>query len=174
MSERKFYWLKLKRDFFKRHDIRIVEGMPNGTDYVLLYMKMLCESVDHEGRLRFSEEIPYTNQMLSTIFNTPVDIVDKAFEVFTSLNMLVIEDDGTLYLPEVDSITGYESAWAEKKRKQRGQLGDNVPQMSPECPQSVPDLSDKSKRKSKSKSKSYMQTTYDFNELEKITEGEKV
>ena len=28
-----FYWLKLKRDFFKRHDIQIIESMPNGKDY---------------------------------------------------------------------------------------------------------------------------------------------
>lgn len=25
MSEKKFYWLKLKKDFFKRHDIKIIE-----------------------------------------------------------------------------------------------------------------------------------------------------
>ena len=31
-DNRKFYWLKLKRDFFKRHDIRIVEEMENGKD----------------------------------------------------------------------------------------------------------------------------------------------
>ena len=53
MSDGKYYWLKLKRDFFKRHDIRIVEGMPNGKEYILFYLKLLCESVDHEGSLRF-------------------------------------------------------------------------------------------------------------------------
>ena len=58
MAEQKYYWLKLKRDFFKRHDIRIIEAMPNGKDYILFYLKLLCESVDHEGNLRFSEQIP--------------------------------------------------------------------------------------------------------------------
>lgn len=65
-----FYWLKLKRDFFKRHDIQIIESMPNGKDYILFYLKLLCESVDHEGNLRFSDQIPYNEQMLSTITNT--------------------------------------------------------------------------------------------------------
>ena len=78
MADGKFYWLKLKRDFFKRHDIRIIEGMPNGKDYVLFYLKLLCESVDHEGNLRFSEQIPYNEQMLSTITDTNVDIVRNA------------------------------------------------------------------------------------------------
>ena len=49
MSEtKKYYWLKLKRDFFKRHDMRIIEVMPNGKDYILFYLKMLLESIDHE------------------------------------------------------------------------------------------------------------------------------
>ena len=31
-ENKRFYWLKLKKDFFKRHDIRIIEAMPNGKD----------------------------------------------------------------------------------------------------------------------------------------------
>lgn len=60
--EKKYYWLKLKRDFFKRHDIRIIEKMQNGKDYVLFYLKMLLESIDHEGELRFSDAIPTTRK----------------------------------------------------------------------------------------------------------------
>ena len=68
--DNKYYWLKLKRDFFKRHDIRIIEEMPNGKDYLLFYLKLLCESVDHEGNLRFSEQVPYNVEMLSIVTNT--------------------------------------------------------------------------------------------------------
>ena len=32
MSDKKYYWLKLKKDFFKRHDIQIIESMPNDKD----------------------------------------------------------------------------------------------------------------------------------------------
>ena len=39
MADKKYYWLKLKRDFFKRHDIRIIEEMPNGKEYLLFYNK---------------------------------------------------------------------------------------------------------------------------------------
>ena len=66
MANKKYYWLKLDRNFFKRHDIRIVETMPNGKEYVLFYMKLLVESIDHEGQLRFNEMIPYNNEMLAT------------------------------------------------------------------------------------------------------------
>ena len=106
MADGKFYWLKLKRDFFKRHDIRIIEGMPNGKDYVLFYLKLLCESVDHEGNLRFSEQIPYNEQMLSTITDTNVDIVRNAINIFTELGMMELMDDGTFYMNEVQKMMG--------------------------------------------------------------------
>ena len=119
MAEKKYYWLKLKRDFFKRHDIQIIEAMENGKDYILFYLKLLCESVDHEGNLRFSEQIPYNEQMLATITNTNVDVVRNAIKIFTELGMIDILDDGTFYMSEVNRLLGSETKWAEKKRKQR-------------------------------------------------------
>ena len=106
MAEKRYYWLKLKRDFFKRHDIRIVENMENGKDYILFYLKLLVESVDHEGELRFSETIPYNENMLATITDTNIDIVRQAMNIFTQLNMIEIVDNGTIYMNEVMHMIG--------------------------------------------------------------------
>ena len=106
MTNGKYYWLKLKRDFFKRHDIRIIEAMPNGKDYILFYLKLLCESVDHDGRLRFSDQIPYNAQMLATITDTNKDTVDAAVKLFTELGMMEMLDDGTLYMTECERMIG--------------------------------------------------------------------
>ena len=120
MSEtKKYYWLKLKRDFFKRHDIRIIEVMPNGKDYILFYLKMLLESIDHEGELRFSETIPYNEEMLSVITNTNVDIVRSAMKIFIDLNMIDVYDDRTIYMNEVQRMIGSESTSAERVRRHR-------------------------------------------------------
>lgn len=119
MSDKKYYWLKLKKDFFKRHDIQIIENMPNGKDYVLFYLKLLVESVDHNGGLRFNETIPYDEQMLSIITNTNIDTVSKAMELFRGLGMVEILDDQTIYMNEVSKMLGAETYWAEKKREQR-------------------------------------------------------
>ena len=125
---KKYFWLKLKRDFFKRHDIQIIEAMENGKDYILFYLKLLCESVDHEGNLRFSEQIPYNDKMLATITNTNIDIVRSAINVFTELNMMDILDDGTFYMNEVEKMLGCETEWARKQREYRAkrQQEDNV------------------------------------------------
>ena len=133
MAEKKYYWLKLKRDFFKRHDIQIIEAMPNGKDYVLFYLKLLCESVDHEGYLRFSENIPYNEDMLATITHTNIDIVRSAVKIFSELELMEVLDDDTLYMREVEKMLGSETAWAEKKRIYRAKRlanKDNVLAMS--------------------------------------------
>lgn len=146
MATKKFYWLKLKRDFFKRHDIRIIEAMPNGKDYILFYLKLLLESIDHEGELRFSDTIPYNEQMLSVITDTNIDIVRAAMKVFIELGMLEVMDDQTIYMTEVDHLIGSETKWAEKKRVQR-QKEDNVPKLSPKCPTEIEKEIDKEKEK---------------------------
>lgn len=118
-EKKKYYWLKLKRDFFKRHDIRIVESMPNGKDYILFYLKLLLESIDHEGTLRFSETIPYNEHMLSVVTNTNIDTVKSAMKLFIELNMMTVFDDKTIYMNEVDKLIGSETANAERVRKHR-------------------------------------------------------
>ena len=119
MAEKKYYWLKLKKDFFKRHDIRIIEEMPNGKDYILFYLKLLLESIDHEGELRFSETIPYNEQMLSVITNTNIDIVRSAMKVFIELHMIDICEDSTIYMNEVQKLIGSETTGAARVRKHR-------------------------------------------------------
>lgn len=135
VGEKKYYWLKLKRDFFKRHDIRIIEEMPNGKEYLLFYLKLLVESIDHEGNLRFSDTIPYNEQMLSVVTNTNIDIVRSAVKMFYDLKMLDIKADKTIYMEEVKAMIGSETRWAEKKRVQRQK--DNVPLLSSQCPTEI-------------------------------------
>lgn len=139
--DKKYYWLKLKKDFFKRHDIKIIEDMDNGKDYILFYLKLLCESVDHEGNLRFSETIPYNEKMLSTITNTNIDIVRSAMKVFTELNMIEVLEDSTIFMRECNKMLGCETYWAEQKRKQR-EKQDKIGQ----CPTNVQDVQVMSKQ----------------------------
>ena len=116
--EGKFYWLKLDKDFFKRHDIKIIEAMPNGKDYIIFYMKLLCESISHDGNLRFSENIPYNENMLSIVTGTNPDVVRSAIKVFSELGMMTILDDGTYYMNEVNKMIG-SAANNENANRQR-------------------------------------------------------
>lgn len=101
MSDGKYYWLKMKRDFFRRHDIRIIHNMENGRDIVLFYIELMIESVDHEGTLRFSKDKPYTNGMLASLTNTPTDIVELAMNTLIDFDLIEIDEDKTIILPKV-------------------------------------------------------------------------
>ena len=58
--------------------------MENGKDYIIFYLALLLESIDHEGHLRFSNTIPYDDKMLSIITDTNIDIVQKCNKDFST------------------------------------------------------------------------------------------
>ena len=147
MSDGKYYWLKLKRDFFKRHDIHILNGMEYGREVVLFYIKLMLESIDHEGELRFSERLPYSNSMLANLTDTPESIVDTSMEVLQDFKLIEIDENGTIILPKVMEMIGFETDWAKKKREyrtQKGQSEDNERTNQGQCPDNVLPMSDKS------------------------------
>ena len=132
----KYYWFKLKDDFFKRHDIKIIKSMPNGKDYVIFYLQLLCESLAHNGKLRFNEEIPYSEEMLSVITDTNIDVVRSAMKLFVQLKIIEIMDDQTIYMKKLQNMVGSTTIGADKKKLQRsksiellegGQKGDICP-----------------------------------------------
>ena len=119
MSDGKYYWLKLKRDFFKRHDIHIINGMENGREIVLFYIKLMVESVDHEGTLRFSKDKPYTNGTLAGVTDTPQDIVETAMNTLIDFGLVEIAEDKTIILPKVIEMIDSASDTDNARRQRR-------------------------------------------------------
>lgn len=120
MSEEKTrYWLKLDKGFLKSSKIKVIKNMPNGKDYIIFYLSLMLESVETVGHLKFSEFVPYNEEMLSAITDTNVDIVRSAVKIFSELGLLRILTDGTIFMPEVPNLTGKECESAERVRKFR-------------------------------------------------------
>lgn len=132
MADKKYYWLKLNRGFFKRHDIEIIEAVkPHGKEYVLFYLKLLLESIDHEGELRFSEDVPYDDEMLSIVTKTEIDIVKPAMQLFKKLGMVKVLEDETIFMTGTTKLIGSETSSAERQRRSReSKKCDNVTPMS--------------------------------------------
>ena len=119
MGEKKYYWLKLPRNFFGKHYIKILRAKENGELLVLFYMWMLTEAIDHEGRLRYSEDIPYDEEMLAEASGFALHIVTQALQQFTKLQLVITESDGTLFMPKSIEMIGSESASAQRVREYR-------------------------------------------------------
>ena len=115
-EEKKRYWLKLEKDFLDSKYIKIIKGVPNGTDYILFYLALMLASVDTVGHLRFTELVAYNEQMLASLTGTNIDIVRSAMKLFQELGMIRILEDGTIFMPEVPRLTGKESESAERVR----------------------------------------------------------
>ena len=105
-EQKRYYWLKLRKDFFQSQQIRILEGMPNGKEYAYFLLKLMAESISAEGKLRLTDTIPYSEEMLAALTNTNVDIVRAAVEAFQALGLVQLMDDGTYYMTEVEKMIG--------------------------------------------------------------------
>ncbi len=142
---RKYWFMKLPKDFFKRHDVKILESEPNGTLYVLIYLKLLCESITHDGELRFNKELPYTESMLATICGYPLEIMQEAMKMLKALGLVEILDDGTILMTEAYKMIGVETGQTIRKREYRERKkceeSDGGGKMSHTCPTLVPHLS---------------------------------
>lgn len=126
---KRYWWIKLNKDFFQSHQMRILEAQPNGKEYELFYLKLLCEACSHEGNLRLNDLIPYDENMLSGLTNTNIDIVRSACKVLASLQLLELKDDGTIFLEQVQKMVGSETGSTKRHResRERAKLGQNLP-----------------------------------------------
>ncbi len=138
-KEKRYYWLKLKDDFYDRDEIKIIEDMDNGADYINFYLKLLLKSVKTEGKLYFRDTIPYSPKMLASITGTNIDTVKVGVDLFLSLGLMEKWDDGTLFMVETQNMIGSETKWAQIKREQREKSKQNseighCPKLSKKCP----------------------------------------
>ena len=158
MSEKRYYWLKLPRDFFKRHDIKFIKTLPNGREIAFFYTELMAESVDHDGELRFSPEIPYSEGMLAALMDTPIEIVTEAMKVLKEFGLVKVSEDGTIILPKVikmiDSASDTDGARRVRRFRERQQ--EKLQNVTPALQNVTATVTNDNESKSKSKSKSKM------------------
>lgn len=126
---KRYYWLKLKDNFFDREEIQLIESLPNGKEYVLILLKFMMKAINSEGRLVVKDVIPYNPQMLATVTHSNVDIVRSAIDIFIKFGLMNTLDDGTLYMNEVQALLGSETEFAAKKREYRQNLKNQPKQL---------------------------------------------
>ena len=122
-TEKRFYWLKLKKNFFQQHQIKVLKSLPNGRLYALIYLELMAESTSHEGELRYSKMLPYDIVTLSAVIDEDKDNVEKAIETLINLELVEILDDGTIYLNEVkrmvDSAVDNDNANRQRRFREK-------------------------------------------------------
>ena len=121
-DKKKYYWLKLKEDFFEEDTISWLEEQENGKDYCLFYLKLCLKSLKNDGVLiRNVGElfIPYEISKLAEITNTDIDTVIVAMELFKKIGLVQVLENGEIYLTQLKNMIGSETNWAILKRNER-------------------------------------------------------
>ena len=136
---KKYFWLKLKEDFFEDETIAFIEEQENGTDYALFYLKLCLKSLKTEGklmRLIGNTYIPYDVKALSKLTNTNIDTVNTAMQLFTKIGLISVYETGEIYINQIQEMIGKETDKARLMRESRAReklQGNNVTQALPKC-----------------------------------------
>jgi predicted phage replisome organizer len=141
-DNKKYYYLKLKENFYDTEEIKIIESLENGYLYTNILLKMYLCSLKHEGKLIFREGIPYNSKMLATITNHNIDIIEKAIRVFKEFGLIDIMATGEIYMLDIQQFIGKYGSEAERKRIYREKIKNQklLPSgtLSHECPEIRP------------------------------------
>ena len=118
-DNRKYYYLKLKENFFDSDSIVLLEDMKDGILYSNILLKLYLKSLKNGGRLQLDEHIPYTAQMIATLTRHQIGTVERALAIFQQLGLVEQLDCGLLYMTDIELMIGQSSTEAERKRAVR-------------------------------------------------------
>ncbi len=123
-DNKKYYYLKLKENFFEDEKIIMLESLPDGMLYSNILMKLYLRSLKREGKLMISDRIPYNPVALSQITRHSVGDVEKAIKVLQELELIEILDNGAIYMLDIQNFIGKSSTEADRIRSYRKKIDD--------------------------------------------------
>ena len=111
-DNRKYYYLKLKENFFDSDSIVLLEDMKDGILYSNILLKLYLKSLKNGGKLQLDEHIPYTAQMIATLTRHQIGTVERALEIFRQLGLVEQLDSGAFYMTDIELMIGQSSTEA--------------------------------------------------------------
>lgn len=145
-DNKKYYYLKIKENFYETEDMKILQAMDNGYLYSDILMKLYLKSLKTDGKLMFKENIPYNTKMIATITNHNSDTVEKSLHIFKELGLIEVLDNGAIYMLDIQNLIGRSSTEADRKRDYRNRIAAEKQKLiggGDICPDVVPQSEDK-------------------------------
>ena len=124
-DNKKFYWIKLKTDFFNQEAIDFLLSQPNGCRYVVLYQMLCLKTANNGGTLAVNigeMVVPYdVNKIVRDTKYFDFDTVTIALGLFKQIGLIYEDDENLLKISDFELMAGSESASkaAVKKREYR-------------------------------------------------------
>lgn len=120
MSEpKRYFWLKLHKDFFQRKEIKRLRKIAGGDTYTIIYLKMLLRSIMSDGKLYFDGLEDDFASELALDLDEKEENVQITIQYLLKSGLLEMCSDEEYYLPDTKDSTGCETAVASRVRKHR-------------------------------------------------------
>lgn len=124
MSDNKrYYWIKLKTDFFNQETIDFMLSQKNGCEYVVLYQMLCLGAANRNGELtsKVGEMlIPYdVDKIVRDTKYFDFDTVSVALELFKRLGLIYEEEGKVLKIANFNEMVGSEVSSAKRVREFR-------------------------------------------------------
>lgn len=119
---KKYYWIKLRTDFFDLETIDWLISQKNGCEYVVLYQKLCLLTANKGGELSSSVGeilVPYDANKIARDTKFSFDTVVVALELFKKIGLIYEQENGILKIPYVADIVGSETDSAQRVRNHR-------------------------------------------------------
>lgn len=105
-------WVKILVDFFDDEKIKLIDGLGESRDAILvIWFKLLAVAgkSNSGGLLILDQRIPYTDEMLATIFNRPLNTVRVALKTLESLGMIAFTEERIIQIEDWDKFQSLDS-----------------------------------------------------------------
>jgi len=118
-KSKKYYWLKLKNDFFAQPRIRKLRKIAGGDTYTCIYLKLMLLVIQTDGILEYEGIEPTLEGEISLKIDEDETNVSVTLNYLFSQHLLVEIEKNKYEIIEVKSLIGSETAAAERMRKMR-------------------------------------------------------
>lgn len=121
MSEnsKKYFWLKLKDDFFDEKYIKALRRLPQGDSLVIVYLKMQLKSLKTEGIIQYEQILPDAISELAMLLDEDENVVRLAIGALIKFGIVERWENETFYMVAMQQLIGSETAGAARVRKHR-------------------------------------------------------
>ena len=102
MENKKYYWLKLKDDFFALTTTKLLRKMPEGDKLTIIYLKLQLLSLKSEGYLISQNLLPNLTDELAIAIDEEINLVNLTVKTLEKLGLIeqVSNDEYFLTKPE--------------------------------------------------------------------------
>ena len=117
-------WIKLSVNMFDDEKIKLIRTLPDGEKIVMIWVQTMCLAgkINDGGSVYMGQNLAYSDEMLATIFNQPLNVVRAALSTLHNFEMIDISDNGVIDIlnwEKHQNIDGMERIQTQNRERKR-------------------------------------------------------